>query len=747
MIICFYNIQKSIVSSKLNYVEQPTIYRKILSEMKYLLYYNLDSKFVSDQTAAGGDGTSVVSVVDGVAWTKDQEKTYYRYSSNSGDVVTYTITIKYSFDDTVRGITASAISTDDTCTVNAYRGMKTTVKLLPKKIDGYAPLESVKYLTVSGNTTYTFKYNEDIPENVSIRCYYKKTTTSTKLYHYYGNPPAGSTNDYNKFDYAISYLIIDGNRVEKSELTKKNSWEGRFYSFTGNNNTTHIVDYVIDDNFKKYPDDILATYRGSAFSGVSAMTDIKVLNLVRTIGSSAFTGCSSLKTTFIGDSVRHLGNGCFMGCSGLSNVVLSENLTNLGNYCFGNCTSLSSITLHNGIEALGNYCFYNCKLLKTITLPDTINSIGDHCFYATKLSKVTIPSGITHLSGYCFFSCTTLYEVSLPSDLISIGDSCFAKCTALSAITIPDSVITLYTAAFSDCTRLYYMFLPDSVKTISERCFWGCTGLTNVTFGSGLTSIGSNCFYRCSGLTTIYAYTPAPPTINNDTFKEVRSGGTLFYETGSDYSSWLSNSSYYLGYYSWVQKTPYNNGHRFVDLYLNSQNINYFIADRNLGAANPEDIGDKYAWGEIEPKSAYTWDNYKYASGFQAVTKYNDTDGLIELEDEDDAVKMNMGGDWITGDFIIGALLNSSYMTRKAQEINGKRVIVFTSKFNGHKVILPATSTSGANASSGVYMASNQRRTNHAYATYGSSFGTDGASTGTYNRCQPCLVRGVLAKN
>ena len=60
--------------SKLNYVEWPTIYRKILSKMKYLLYYNLDSKFVTDQTAAGGDGTNVVSVVDGVAWTKDQEK-------------------------------------------------------------------------------------------------------------------------------------------------------------------------------------------------------------------------------------------------------------------------------------------------------------------------------------------------------------------------------------------------------------------------------------------------------------------------------------------------------------------------------------------------------------------------------------------------------------------------------------------------------------------------------------------------
>ena len=48
--------------------------------MKYLLYYNLDNKFVIDQTNVGGDGTNVVSVVDGVAWTKDRENTYYRYA-------------------------------------------------------------------------------------------------------------------------------------------------------------------------------------------------------------------------------------------------------------------------------------------------------------------------------------------------------------------------------------------------------------------------------------------------------------------------------------------------------------------------------------------------------------------------------------------------------------------------------------------------------------------------------------------
>ncbi len=35
----------------------------------------------------------------------------------------------------------------------------------------------------------------------------------------------------------------------------------------------------------------------------------------------------------------------------------------------------------------------------------------------------------------------------------------------------------------------------------------------------------------------------------------------------------------------------------------------------NLGAGSPEELGDYYAWGELETKTAYTWDNYNCAGG------------------------------------------------------------------------------------------------------------------------------------
>ena len=76
----------------------------------------------------------------------------------------------------------------------------------------------------------------------------------------------------------------------------------------------------------------------------------------------------------------------------------------------------------------------------------------------------------------------------------------------------------------------------------------------------------------------------------------------------------------------------------------------------NLGASHFTATGDFYAWGETEPKDAYTVNNYKWYKGSaKAITRYctvdtlgNEgfTDGLTELKPEDDAAYMQKGGKW-----------------------------------------------------------------------------------------------------
>jgi len=44
------------------------------------------------------------------------------------------------------------------------------------------------------------------------------------------------------------------------------------------------------------------------------------------------------------------------------------------------------------------------------------------------------------------------------------------------------------------------------------------------------------------------------PTINSDTFRDVKTGGTLYVPSGSSgYDTWMQNANYYLGLYGWTK--------------------------------------------------------------------------------------------------------------------------------------------------------------------------------------------------
>lgn len=90
------------------------------------------------------------------------------------------------------------------------------------------------------------------------------------------------------------------------------------------------------------------------------------------------------------------------------------------------------------------------------------------------------------------------------------------------------------------------------------------------------------------------------------------------------------------------------NGHKFVDL-----GLSVVWAETNIGANKPDDFGDYFAWGETEPKTQFTWKNYKWCKGTsRTFTKYNyrSGNGVVDnkflLDPEDDAACVNWGGSW-----------------------------------------------------------------------------------------------------
>ena len=178
---------------------------------------------------------------------------------------------------------------------------------------------------------------------------------------------------------------------------------------------------------------------------------------------------------------------------------------------------------------------------------------------------------------------------------------------------------------------------------------------------------------------------------------------------------------------------------QYIDLGLPSGTL---WAERNIGATEPEEYGDFYAWGETEPKEEYTWYNYKWGAD---CTKYNKKDGKTVLEPEDDVVYLKTKGvAHIPTIEQIQELLDNTIS--KNQTINGVVGRLYKSKVNGNNIFLPFAGDAGdcdyymgGNLWSNYLSSSNfdKRNIHYFYISRNTS------DIFTTNRCEGFSVRGV----
>lgn len=149
-----------------------------------------------------------------------------------------------------------------------------------------------------------------------------------------------------------------------------------------------------------------------------------------------------------------------------------------------------------------------------------------------------------------------------------------------------------------------------------------------------------------------------------------------------------------------VDHSGFINGHKYVDLGLPSGTM---WATCNVGASRAEDIGNFYAWGEIETKSSFNWASYQRHgniddNGYVLFKKYCSdinigcSDGLTELEDMDDVAYKTWGANWrIPTREQMRELVNSNYVTMEFRNMNGMDGVQITSKINGNSIFMPYT--------------------------------------------------------
>ena len=183
--------------------------------------------------------------------------------------------------------------------------------------------------------------------------------------------------------------------------------------------------------------------------------------------------------------------------------------------------------------------------------------------------------------------------------------------------------------------------------------------------------------------------------------------------------------------------------HEYVDLGLPSGTL---WATCNVGASSPEEYGDYFAWGELEPKQEYTEETYEHIKkGFLGINKYVAL-GDISGNAQYDAARSNWGGSWrLPTKGEMEELEENCTWSWTTQ--GGKRGCNVTGP-NGNSIFLPAAGFRGGSSlfgagSSGNYWGSAPYDSDSIYYAYYLNFNSSSRYMNGYSRSRGRSVRPV----
>lgn len=79
------------------------------------------------------------------------------------------------------------------------------------------------------------------------------------------------------------------------------------------------------------------------------------------------------------------------GCiKNLTNVIILEGVRTIGDQAFISCTNLTNVIIEEGVSSIGNWAFSSCNISE-ITIPETVANMGEKVFYDNTGITVHVP--------------------------------------------------------------------------------------------------------------------------------------------------------------------------------------------------------------------------------------------------------------------------------------------------------------------------------------------------------------------
>ena len=178
----------------------------------------------------------------------------------------------------------------------------------------------------------------------------------------------------------------------------------------------------------------------------------------------------------------------------------------------------------------------------------------------------------------------------------------------------------------------------------------------------------------------------------------------------------------------------------------------------NLGAKTETDFGLFFQWGDTEGHDGdvdydLTWSTYKWGT-YRNLTKYNDSDGKLVLDNENDPVYAATGGQMIspTQDQLQELIDHTNHEWIENFEGSGVNGMKFINKNDDTKYIfIPAAGDCYAGRHNGVgswgYVWSASRYMSNAYGAWYMYFYAGDFHMNVFSRCSGYSVRGILRES